>query len=141
MSAEFPCPCCGYLVFHDPPGSHAVCPICVWEDDAVQLRWPLWNKGSNTPSLVAAQRCFAECGAVEPRLVPYARKPETSDLRDKRWRPLDPAHDAVEHDASSDSWPDDFTDLYYWRGTYWRRRVSESFVGELTSSRRRAVGS
>lgn len=38
---KFPCPCCGYLVFDREPGFHQVCPICGWEDDLSQLRFPL----------------------------------------------------------------------------------------------------
>jgi len=34
----YPCPCCGYVVFDEPPGSYAIRPICFWEDDLAQLR-------------------------------------------------------------------------------------------------------
>ncbi len=40
-NANYPCPCCGYLVFTEPPGSYTICPICFWEDDISQLRFPL----------------------------------------------------------------------------------------------------
>lgn len=33
----YPCPCCGYLQFGEPPGSYEICAICFWGDDAVQL--------------------------------------------------------------------------------------------------------
>lgn len=37
----YPCPCCGHLVHEAPPGSFQICPVCGWEDDLVQLRWPV----------------------------------------------------------------------------------------------------
>ncbi len=57
MSNEsmFPCACCGYLVF-DELGSDDICPICWWQDDHSQLRFPEFGGGPNTPSLVEAQK-------------------------------------------------------------------------------------
>ena len=26
-----PCPSCGFVVFEEPPGSYAICPVCDWE--------------------------------------------------------------------------------------------------------------
>lgn len=43
--ARFPCPCCGHLVFKDAPGSDEICPVCFWQDDIVQLRWPDFGGG------------------------------------------------------------------------------------------------
>jgi len=34
-ASTYPCPCCGYLVFTEPPGSYDICSICFWEDDPV----------------------------------------------------------------------------------------------------------
>jgi hypothetical protein len=51
MSDRYPCPCCGHVVFDEPPGSYAICPVCFWVDDPVQLRWPDWAGGANKPSL------------------------------------------------------------------------------------------
>ncbi|WP_448262693.1 CPCC family cysteine-rich protein [Microbacterium aurum] len=47
-----PCPCCGHLTLGQPPGSYELCPVCFWEDDAVQLRWPTYPGGANRPSLM-----------------------------------------------------------------------------------------
>ncbi|MGW5258170.1 CPCC family cysteine-rich protein [Streptomyces sp. NPDC004012] len=50
-----PCPCCGHLVFDIEdgwPGSFAICPICFWEDDAQQFRWPFMPGGAHRVSLV-----------------------------------------------------------------------------------------
>src|SRR5436190_23116503 len=49
-AAAYPCPVCGYLVFDEPPGSYAICPICFWEDDAIQLGFPLMGGGANSIS-------------------------------------------------------------------------------------------
>jgi hypothetical protein len=56
-----PCPSCGYLVFTGPPGSTEICPICYWEDDALQLEFATTLGGwSNGPTLLEAQRNFAD---------------------------------------------------------------------------------
>ena len=53
-----PCPVCGYLVFDEPPGSYAICPICFWDDDRIQLGYPLMAGGANSVSLYEAQQQF-----------------------------------------------------------------------------------
>jgi hypothetical protein len=30
-----------------PPGSYEICPVCFWDDDLVQLRWPTYAGGAN----------------------------------------------------------------------------------------------
>jgi len=57
MTIAYPCPCCGYLVFGDLPGSYGICPICFWEDDLSQLRFPMTG-GANHVTLVDGQRNF-----------------------------------------------------------------------------------
>jgi hypothetical protein len=92
MAALNPCPCCGYLVFSEPVGSYDICPICRWEDDAMQLRWPGMG-GANLP-LLTAQANYQRLGVSTPDLQRYAREPIPGrDLRDPLWRPLDPARD------------------------------------------------
>jgi hypothetical protein len=126
--AEYPCPCCGYLVFTLPPGMHGVCPICLWEDDLSQLRFPLMPGSANHVSLVAAQKNFATVGAAERRNASLARAPDSDDRREAEWRPLDPERDNIEEPRSgvdyATSYPRDTTVLYYWRPTYWRRLSS-----------------
>jgi hypothetical protein len=39
---KYPCPCCGYLMFYEGPGSYDICKICFWEDDLSQLRFVEW---------------------------------------------------------------------------------------------------
>lgn len=51
MTSDYPCPSCGFLVFGEPPGSYEICPVCGWEDDHVQLRYPGMRGGANSGSL------------------------------------------------------------------------------------------
>ncbi len=122
---RYPCPCCGYLVFEEEPGSYDICPICFWEDDLLQLRFADAAGGANHVSLREGQRAYIAAGACEARFVGYVRQPTDADQRDLGWRLLDPARDNVE-DArtvtnAAQTYPDDPTTLYYWRDEYWRR--------------------
>jgi hypothetical protein len=89
----YPCPVCGYLVFEEPPGSYAICPICFWEDDQVQLGYPLMAGGANNVSLYEAQQNFMRDGASEVRLTGHVRQPADLEKRDPQWRPFDPRRD------------------------------------------------
>lgn len=125
---DYPCPCCGHLVFDYPPGFHQVCPICGWEDNLAQLRFPLMPGAPNAVSLLDAQRNFAAHGAAELRNVGTTRAPFEGESVEAGWRPLDLARDNVEEprrgERYGDSYPyEDTTVLYYWRTTYWRRVV------------------
>jgi hypothetical protein len=123
----YPCPCCGHVVFDEHPGSYAICPICFWEDDIVQLRFVDMPGGANHVSLVAAQQNFQQLGASEARVVPHCRPPGAADVRDPAWRLVDPACDDIEAPEPGvdygSTYPEDRTVLYYWRYTYWRRRT------------------
>jgi hypothetical protein len=105
-------------MFDEMPGSYDICPICFWEDDLSQLRWPDSAGGANRPSLIEAQAVFAQIGAIEPRLVPHVRKPRDDDARDPQWRPFDATRDEVEeHVAGVDyglTYASDRTAYYYW---------------------------
>lgn len=127
--AKFPCPCCGYLVFEQMPGSHHVCPICYWEDNLVQLRFPLMPGAANSVSLYRAQQNFQQCGSAEKRKFGEVRAPFESERKDSSWRMLDPRIDNIEEPQSgiayADTYPEqDSSVLYYWRATYWRRLSS-----------------
>jgi len=56
MVPEYPCPACGFLVFGEPPGSFAICPVCSWEDDNAQFADPLYQGGANGISLAEHRR-------------------------------------------------------------------------------------
>lgn len=81
MSASHPCVACGFLVFDEPPGSFAICPVCGWEDDNVQAADPHYQGGANGISLVEAQR------AVLAKL-PIENMVYDGWARDKGWRPI-----------------------------------------------------
>ena len=114
-----PCPCCGYEVFAEPPGSYDICPICFWEDDNVQLRYPEMGGGANKPSLIEAQKNYAALGVMEERFLGNIRKPLPTDKRDPEWLPIIVGKDNYEKEPSAE-WPADTTKLYYWRKNYWR---------------------
>ena len=115
----YPCPCCGHLVFAEPPGSDDICLVCFWQDDMMQLRWPKLAGSTNAASLIAAQRNFAQLGASEDRFVGDVRPPADDEPLDPEWRPI---RDSDPFEAPQDTapWPEDRTRLYYWRPTFWR---------------------
>ena len=126
MIDVYPCPCCGYLVFGEAPGSYDICPICFWEDDVAQLRFPTTAWGPNRVSLIEAQQTFQRVGAAEERNLPHVRSPNASDVLDPEWRPVDPGRDSFEEvgvSNAAETYPRDATVLYYWRPTFWRRAV------------------
>ncbi len=128
QSRKYPCPCCGYLVFRMPPGYHEHCPICGWEDELSQLRFVEMTGISNHVTLVKAQKNFIEYGAAERRKIATSRPPVPGEVRDKDWRPVDPARDNIEIPRAGEdyavSYPQDTTVLYYWRTTFWHRYAS-----------------
>jgi hypothetical protein len=125
---HYPCPCCGYLVFRDPPGSDEICPICFWEDDVSQLRFVRTSGGANGPSLIEAQKNYAARGVSEVKMQQHTRLPGPDDVRDTDWRPIDLTRDNIEEPSSGtdygQTYPTDSTLLYYWKPGYWRRKLS-----------------
>jgi len=126
---KYPCPCCGYLVFQRQPGNHEKCPICLWEDDLAQLRFPRMPGLANHVSLEQAQHNYADVGVAERRHIGEGREPFESETREHDWRPLDSDRDNVEEPQRGIEYGDtyplaDTTVLYYWRETYWRRFAS-----------------
>ena len=51
------CPCCGRYIF-DEKGGYEICPVCGWEDDPSQKRWPDMDGGANRDSLNEARRKY-----------------------------------------------------------------------------------
>jgi hypothetical protein len=116
---EFACVCCGYRTISEPPGSHEICPVCGWEDDVYQLRWP-YRSGANRSSLIEAQK----------------EAPASADFdRDPFWRPIDPRRDRFEPRGGQLAlWPEDRTVLYWWRrraGTAWWEEAAPAGVLEF----------
>jgi hypothetical protein len=122
---RFTCPCCGYLVFDEPPGSYEICPTCFWEDDALQLEFATTLAGgANRPSLLEAQRAYAALGVCEARFSARVRRPGPRDRQDPTWRAIDLSLDSFAPWGSSDHDRPPAIDerLYYWRPTFWRRQ-------------------
>lgn len=113
--ADFPCPCCGYLVFSEPPGTYEICPVCGWEDDLSQLRFPGEGGGANGSSLMEAQSAFA----TQQHPIPGHAPNEVSYRRETGWRPLDPPRDPIERSEPctnyGSTYATDSATYYYWR--------------------------
>ncbi len=102
------------------PGSYMICPVCFWEDDPTQLRWPLLAPGANRVSLVEAQQNFVAIGAGEARCLRHVRPPKDSERVANGWRPIDLQVDRFEAtDEMLHPWPDDKTVLYWWSPRFW----------------------
>ncbi|PSK95983.1 Cysteine-rich CPCC [Murinocardiopsis flavida] len=118
----YPCSCCGHRVFADPPGSSYICPVCSWEDDLLQVRWPLFDGGANKLTLVQAQENYAAFGASQDRRRERVRPPEPGREPPEAWRPIDLAVDDFEETLEAERpWPTDRTVLYWWSDRFWRR--------------------
>lgn len=121
VPVTFPCPCCGHLTFSEPPGSYEICPVCFWEDDAVQLRWPTYEGGANGPSLIESQGSYTEDGATEHQFTGLVRPPTDEEPLDTGRRTVDLERDSFEAKSEREAaWPNDLTRLYWWRPTFWR---------------------
>ena len=81
---DLPCPSCGFLTLEDCYGSFAICPICDWEDDGVQLANPTSAGGANSESLAQAQQ-----NAVSR--FPLGVEVASGFRRGTSWRPLSSA--------------------------------------------------
>ncbi|MET9876263.1 CPCC family cysteine-rich protein [Actinacidiphila glaucinigra] len=119
-----PCPCCGRLVFDVEdgwPGSYAICPVCFWEDDHVQLRWPFMPVGSNRVPLVQAQQNYQAYGACDQYGRLFVRPPADDEPLDRDWRPIDPVADEFEGRTGETlrPWPDDRSVLCWWLQSFW----------------------
>jgi hypothetical protein len=114
----YTCPCCGYLVFDEAPGSYEICPICFWEDDPVQIMDPWLPGGANKPNLVDAQESYARTGAMDPRFMKDVRSVQPSDTRDGTWRRVMPSDKMHVRTPASLS-DDEYRNLNVWY--YWSR--------------------
>jgi hypothetical protein len=88
----------------------------------VQLRWPTYVGGANSPSLVEAQANYAAFGAKDRRSWRFTRRPNASEPLEVGFRPICLESDNFEASGDqSEPWPQDRSVLYWWRPTYWRR--------------------
>jgi Cysteine-rich CPCC len=123
----FPCPCCGYFVYNEKPGSYDLCPICLWEDDLSQFVFPDQGGGPNEVSLINGQRNFQKVGCCLYRIRQNVRAVMPEDKRDPTWRMLIPKQDRYLKwacEADHELWQNlpasryDYC-FYYWREEYW----------------------
>lgn len=119
---RYPCACCGHLVFDERVGSYEICPVCFWEDDLIQTRWPNYTGGANKLSLIECQRNYQTFGACEARVLQHVRPATEDEPVDAGWYPLGPlALDCLEPIGDHpEPWPEDRTKLYWWRPAFWR---------------------
>jgi hypothetical protein len=80
---------------------------------------------TNSVSLLEAQRSFAKIGAIEESFIGDVRPATAEEPLDPEWRPILDS-DAFEAPDESAPWPEDRTELYYWRKTFWRARAALS---------------
>jgi hypothetical protein len=74
-------------------------------------------------NLIESQKNFQRFGASNEAFVDRAREPREGERRDAGFRYADPAIDDFESlDDTPEGWPSDYTVLYWWRPTFWRRR-------------------
>ncbi len=114
------CPCCGYQVFGEFPGSYDICPICFWEDDVFQLYYPSQSGGPNRCNLIEAQVNYVQFGACERTMVKNVRPPSEADCRDPVWFPLWAKRVALPDPETDKSHPQHETsieELCYWLRT------------------------
>lgn len=78
---DYPCPCCGFETFSEPPGSYEICEVCGWEDDHVQLAHPRMGGGANRMSLQEAQ-------SRQLKVHPENIRTIKGFKRAHEWRPL-----------------------------------------------------
>ncbi len=106
----YPCPACG---FESPAGGYDTCPVCDWEDDEVQLRFPALRGRANKESLVRWQVRVV-------RQLPVGVTAHNGYRRCSDWRPLTPEEcsDTTGTPTSGREYFDALgaeEPLYYWR--------------------------
>ena len=126
-----PCPACGFVVFAQPPGSYDICPICGWEDDEVQLRYPTMRGGANDESLYEWQQ------RIIKRLPPSIQQHDTHS-RDSSWRPLrlGECQESAEVPRSSREYFDAISAepaRYYWQETTTNATSRDRALGDSTT--------
>ncbi|MCR4793285.1 MAG: Cys-tRNA(Pro) deacylase [Lachnospiraceae bacterium] len=78
---RYRCPCCGFYTLPEPAGgSYNICPVCYWEDDAVQMDDEDFEGGANKVSLRQARKNYEDFGASEERFVELVREATEEEL-------------------------------------------------------------
>lgn len=96
----------------------------VWEYCAVQLRWPELAGGANKSSLIEAQLNYETYRSAEKRVREFVRPPTVGEPLEPGWRVIDSRLDNFEQIGDNRTpWPEDLTVLYWWRHSFWRKRL------------------
>lgn len=71
------CKCCGCLTVED---EFDICPVCFWEADPLQEKYPDYEGGANDVSLIQAKENYLRIGASEERLLELVREPFPEEI-------------------------------------------------------------
>ena len=77
---KYPCTCCGCYTLTESGGSYEICPVCFWEDDALQNRDPSYTGGANHLSLHESRKNYRKIGACEEQFLQHVRKPLPEEM-------------------------------------------------------------
>ena len=116
---KYTCVCCGHRVF-DALFNFEICPVCGWEDDPLQIRYPL-EKGANKVCLVEAQVNFGKTGVIYKGFLNFADgKKYEIDSKWRRFKKSDKV-EIREEGVAEIIYPVDMRKLYYWQKGYWAK--------------------
>lgn len=74
------CPCCGIFDYEEEiGGTYLICPVCGWEDDAIQLHSPDYTIGANGLSLNQAKEEFKINQTLIDGQIIFMSKPSEFD--------------------------------------------------------------
>jgi Cysteine-rich CPCC len=71
------------------PMTFAICDVCFWEDDPIQLEDPNYKGGANRVSLRQAQWNFILFRACDEKMTKHTRRPTKEEERDENWKPFE----------------------------------------------------
>lgn len=76
------CPCCEIFDHEEEiSGTYLICPICGWEDDAIQLHSPDYDIGANALSLNQARKMFNKNQTCVDSHIIFMSKPSEFEVR------------------------------------------------------------
>jgi len=79
---KYKCICCGnFTLSSEQQGTYEICPVCFWEDDAIQFNDPEYEGGANGISLNRARENYKKIGAISEKYLCKVRKPTEDEIR------------------------------------------------------------
>ena len=73
----YECKCCGCLTIEE---KYDICPVCRWEHDPYQEKYPDHAGGANDVSLIQAKENYLRFGVCDERLAEFAREPFPQEI-------------------------------------------------------------